>query len=188
MIRIERRSFKRAIDDLKSTIKNRTSKNITVFSNNESEQIKAFVIQNIHKYGLPREFFKDKIRVNIGRVDYDIDVEELNIIDLYRFQDKDHNENANYPTPHILHLCTQPLKILAEDVVNKKLKLLTLQYKTATIVLNEFYRFYESYIEEMNRLVDSIYTLEIKNNTDLDKMLKWLFPKYPNELESICLS
>ena len=188
MIRIEKKSFKRSMEDLKNTIKNRASKNINVFSEDESKQIKGFIIQNIHKFGLPREFFKDKIKVTIGRVDFNIDIEELNIVDLYRFQDREHPENANYPTPHILHLCTQPLKILAEDATSKELKLLTLQHKTATIVLNEFYRLYESYIEEMNKLVDAIYSLEIKNNSDVDKLINWMFPNFPNEMDSICFS
>lgn len=188
MIRIEKKSFRRSITDLKNTIDNRASKNISVFSEDESKQIKGFIIQNIHKFGLPREFFKDKIKVTIGRVDFNIDIEELNIVDLYRFQDKAHPENANYPTPHILHLCTQPLKILAEDATTKELKLLTLQHKTATIVLDEFYRLYEAYIEEMNKLVDAIYSLEIKNNSDVDKLIIWMFPNFPMEMDSICFS
>ena len=101
---------------------------------------------------------------------------------------KEHLENANYPTPHILHLCTQPLKILAEDITSGELKLLTLQHKTATVVLNEFYHLYESYIEEMNRLVDAIYSLEIKSNDDVEKLINWLFPKFPDQIDSISFS
>ena len=40
----------------------------------------------------------------------------------------------------------------------------------------------------MNRLVDTIYSLEIKNNDDVEKLINWLFPKFPDEMDSISFS
>lgn len=102
----------------------------------------------------------------------------MEALELFRHQDHEHDEDGGYPTPHILHMCVNPLTALAYCKESNSWTLLELKHRLATVTLKAYYELYEQYILKMNELVSAIFEVEIKNYSDVEKIVRWLYSNH----------
>lgn len=164
-----------------------------------ASEVKRKIIELLRKEGLPVKFFKPAIEgVKVkyqGRM-YSVRLDELNMLELARHQSRSHDTSRDYPTPHILHLCENELKLIAKDITTGEEKLLTFANRSATDLLLEYYRLFEDYEREMNKVVETVWNWELDPGSDdkahdlpswdekVHELLNWVF--YENGAKEPC--
>lgn len=150
----------------------------TSLSASEVLTVKRNLITFLRNFGLPGGFFTASVNISFSKKTYVLDLPELEALELFRHQDHEHDEDGGYPTPHILHMCVNPLTALAYCKESNSWTLLELKHRLATVTLKAYYELYEQYILKMNELVSAIFEVEIKNYSDVEKIVRWLYSNH----------
>lgn len=156
-----------------------------------AQEVKRELIAALRSCGLPFKFFKpakDGVKVKYQGKMYSVRLDELKMLELARHQSRSHDTSRDYPTPHILHLCENELKLIVKDINTGEEKLLTFANRSATDLLLEYFRLFEDYEREMNKVVETVWNWELDPCSDekIQELTNWLF--YEDGSKEPCLA